>query len=59
VSSTIDIDEVVVRARPSAVVIDNLKVGADVRIHAGSVVVARIKDGVVVSGNPARKFDLG
>lgn len=43
----------------SATVIDNVKVGADAQIHAGAVVVSRVKDGLVVSGNPARRFDLG
>ena len=43
----------------SAVVIDNLKIGHDVQINAGAVVVTRVKDGLTVSGNPARKTDFG
>ncbi|WP_409433221.1 acetyltransferase [Litorimonas sp. RW-G-Af-16] len=39
----------------SAAIIDNIKIGKDVQINAGAVVISRIKDEKTVSGNPARR----
>ncbi len=42
----------------SATVIDNIMVGSNVRIYAGAVVMARIQDKRIVSGNPARRIKI-
>lgn len=39
----------------SAAIIDNIKIGRDVQVNAGSIVISRIRDEKTVSGNPARR----
>lgn len=41
-----------------AVILNNLKVGDDAYICAGSIVFNNVKPGVKVMGNPARRFEL-
>lgn len=40
----------------SATVIDNVMVGNNVRIYAGSVVMTRIRDNRTIGGNPAKRI---
>lgn len=39
----------------SAAIIDNIKIGQDVQVNAGAVVISRIRAEKTVSGNPARR----
>lgn len=42
----------------SSIVLQNLKIGSNIRLAAGSVLMTKPKDGCLYLGNPARKTDF-